>query len=97
LQVASNRGHNSYKRIDEPKQTKVALKTTRNESLSSCTQKTFDDFFSKNSKRKAPVEVLMDDQPSDKSVTFYLNEEEEEEDTLDRIGSEEKCGKPCIE
>ena len=39
----------------------------------------------------------MDDQPSDKSVTFYLNEEEEEEDTLDRIGSEEKCGKPRIE
>ena len=40
----------------------------------------------------------MDDQPSEKSVTFYLNEEEEEEeDALDRIGSEEKCGKLRIE
>ena len=64
--------------------------------MSSCTQKTFDAFFTKDSKHKAPVEVLMDDQPSDKSETFYLNEEEEE-DTLDRIGSEEKCGKLRIE
>jgi hypothetical protein len=39
---------------------------------------------------------MMDDQPSDKSVTFYLNEEEEG-DTLDRIGSEEKCSKLRIE
>ena len=97
MQAATHRGHNSFKRIDEPKPNKVAMKTTRNESLSSCTQKTFDAFFSKDSKRKPPVEVMMDDQPSEKSVTFYLNEEEEEEDTLDRIGSEEKCGKLRIE
>lgn len=38
----------------------------------------------------------MDDQPSDKSVTFYLNEEEEQ-DNFDRIGSEEKCGKLRLE
>ena len=36
------------------------------------------------------MEVKMDENPTERSITFYMNEEDE---SFDRVSSEEKCGK----
>jgi hypothetical protein len=64
------------------------VKSARINDLPSGGQQSFEAFL--KSKGATPVEVKMDENPTERSITFYMNEEDE---SFDRVSSEEKCGK----